>query len=215
MALAKQSHQSSWSTDDTPVVLGDIFSPEISVAIWQRQTYPTLSRYFENVFQSLGLGMRTVLSMPSLKRELSQTLPEYEGKQKAVEDIYLLSDMLTCLFGCDSVGLRLVPLKSAMCPSFHIDNIPVRLVATYLGSGTQWLPIEALHGAPPTQNEASYTKTKLGVYYQPSHVQQMNTFDVGLLKGKAWQGQADMAAVHRSCHLLENEKRVLLTLDPM
>ncbi|AWB65499.1 hypothetical protein C2869_03195 [Saccharobesus litoralis] len=43
----------------------------------------------------------------------------------------------------------------------------------------------------------------------------MRAFDVGLLKGKAWQQQEHLAAVHRSCHVAQNEKRVLLTIDPM
>ncbi|WP_026960280.1 DUF1826 domain-containing protein [Aliagarivorans taiwanensis] len=51
--------------------------------------------------------------------------------------------------------------------------------------------------------------------YQPKHIQQMAAFDVGLLKGKAWEQQEHMAAVHRSCQLSQDEKRILLTLDPM
>ena len=43
----------------------------------------------------------------------------------------------------------------------------------------------------------------------------MQAFDVGLLKGSAWEGQEHMAAIHKSCPVAENEKRVLLTLDPM
>ncbi|WP_158969851.1 DUF1826 domain-containing protein [Paraglaciecola sp. L3A3] len=215
MELAEKLSLSTWRSDDSPLVLSDIFSPNISVAIWQRQASSVISCYFENAFQSLGMGMRSVFSMKSLEQELNNTLPEYEGKKDAIEDIYLLSDMLTCLFDCDDVGLRLVPLKSAMCPTFHIDNIPVRLVTTYLGSGTQWLPLEALQDQPPKQQKQGFAKTNSGAYYKQSHIQQMNPFDVGLLKGKAWDKQAKMAAVHRSCQLQKNDKRVLLTLDPM
>jgi hypothetical protein len=153
--------------------------------------------------------------MNSLKKDISHMLPEYDGKQEAVDDIYLLSDMLTCLFDCDSVGLRLAPLTSAMCPSFHVDNIPVRLVNTYIGSGTEWLPLEALYENPSEDTAGQLSKTKFGTSYNKSHIQQMKHFDVGLLKGKAWQQHEQMAAIHRSCQLQENEKRVLLTLDPM
>lgn len=215
MELAEKAPLSTWNSGDSPLALSDIFSPNISVAIWERQASTVISRYFEKAFKSLGMGMRCVFSMKSLEQELNHALPDYEGKKETVADIYLLSDMLTCLFDCDDVGLRLVPLKSAMCPNFHVDNIPVRLVATYLGSGTQWLPLEALQGQPPKQQEKGFAKTNSGVYYQQSHIQQMNAFDVGLLKGQAWDKQAQMAAVHRSCQLQENEKRVLLTLDPM
>ena len=150
-----------------------------------------------------------------MKQALSESLPDYDGKAETVEDIYLLSDMLTCLFDCRSVGLRLAPLKKSMCPSFHMDNIPVRLVNTYLGSGTEWLPLENVYQTPPRNNRSTYAKTNYGSYYDPNQIKTMKAFDVGLLKGKAWQDQEDMAAVHRSCQVRENEKRVLLTLDPM
>ncbi|WP_408011889.1 DUF1826 domain-containing protein [Saccharobesus litoralis] len=79
--------------------------------------------------------------------------------------LLLLSDMLTCLFGCNSVGLRLAPLSSAMCPSFHKDNIPVRLVNTYLGQGTEWLPLESVYPLPPQNMQVQLSKTNFGHYY--------------------------------------------------
>lgn len=78
-----------------------------------------------------------------------------------------------------------------------------------------WLPLEALHQHSPENIEGNVGKTKYDFYYDKNHIQQMEAFDVGLLKGKAWQQQEQMAAVHRSCRLQENEQRVLLTLDPM
>lgn len=215
MQLAEKQSSSSWRSDDSPLILSDIFSEETSVAIWQRGVNAKINRYFTQVFPSLRLGVRGVYSINSLKDELSELLPEHEGRQEAVDDIYLLSDMLTCLFDCNSVGLRLAPLTSAMCPSFHVDDIPVRLVNTYVGSGTEWLPLEALHRHLPKAGGSHVSKTKFDLYYDESHIQQMESFDVGLLKGKAWQHQEHMAAVHRSCKLQESEQRVLLTLDPM
>ena len=127
--------------------------------------------------------------------------------------------MLTTLFDCDSVGVRLVPLSSAMCPSFHVDNIPVRLVNTYLGEGTEWLPKESVVTRQiiglNDANTQGLTKNRLGQHYRESSVRQMNAFDVGLLKGKSWQGHEEFAAVHRSCKVIPGTHRVLLTLDPM
>ena len=123
----------------------------ISVAVWTRPEVPLVTQYYVDVFKSLGMGIRGVFSLTSLKEEIAKLLPDGRnnaGKQAAIDDIYLLSDMLTTLFDCDSVGVRLVPLSSAMCPSFHVDNIPVRLVNTYLGEGTEWLPKESVVTRP-------------------------------------------------------------------
>lgn len=215
-------HTNSWRSSVDAMVLGDIFDEGISVAVWNRPEAPLISQYYSEVFKSLGMGIRGVFSMASLREEIATLLPNAQsnvGKQAAIDDIYLLSDMLTTLFDCDSVGVRLVPLSSAMCPSFHVDNIPVRLVSTYLGEGTEWLPIESVVTSPMIglggENAHGLSKNRLGQCYQENSVRQMNALDVGLLKGKSWQGHEEFAAVHRSCRVQPNTQRVLLTLDPM
>lgn len=205
----------SASTNTSPMVLSDIVSPDNSIAIWQRPENPLIAHYFVSVFSELGMGLREVFSMSSLRDGLEGSLPDAPHKDEAIEDIYLLSDMLTCLFNCDSVGLRLVPLNSAMCPKFHTDNIPVRLVNTYLGPGTQWLPAgsnPARHNAKPKVGLVGYSA---GQQSDSSAIQQLNAYDVALLKGRAWENQEQMACIHRSCPVEPGAKRVLLTLDPM
>ena len=215
MGLAEQSYTSSWVSGPTPVILSDVFSEDISVALWSREQNHDISRYFEQVFGDLGMGVRGVFSMNSLKTELAKMLPEHNGREQAVEDVYLLADMLTCLFNCESVGVRLTPLTSAMCPKLHVDNVPVRLVNTYLGPGTQWLPTEALQSLSNGANLPVNTKSFKDAFYDPNDIQQMKAFEVGLLKGLAWEQHEQMAAIHRSCQVAEGEKRVLLTLDPL
>ncbi len=41
--------------------------------------------------------------------------------------------------GARRVGLRLRVLDKAMCPRFHVDHVPVRLITTYAGVGSEWL----------------------------------------------------------------------------
>ncbi len=210
----------SWCCTDDPMVLSNIFAQENSVSIWRRRQNQVIARYFENVFGALGLGLRGVFSLGSLREKLALALPEGEGKQHVVEDIYLLADMLTTLFDCEEVGLRLAPLTTAMCPRFHQDNIPVRLVHTYLGDGTQWLPKEALGENQLSCDSAVKTQSRddrrqQAYRYRQQDIHQMQAFDVGLLKGKAWHGHEKSAALHRSCPIEGESKRVLLSLDPM
>lgn len=209
------SINASWCEGSEPLVLSDIFDAGKSVVVWKRPNNTLIQGYFSAAFKALGMGVRGVFSMASLKKELAPLLPDSDGKQAVIDDIFLLSDMLTTLFDCDSVGVRLVPLSAAMCPSFHVDNIPVRLVNTYLGEGTQWLPQEVIVSQDAVGVSGSFKKNRLGQYYKESDVHQMRAFDVGLLKGKAWQGHEEFAAVHRSCPVEVDDKRVLLTLDPM
>ena len=215
MGLAESNVIPSWQQDITPMVLAEIVSKTNSVVVWKRPVDSLIERYFAASFSSLGLGVRSVFTMDTLKQGLSDALPDGEGKTEAIDDIFLLADMLTCLFDCDSVGVRLVPLGSAMCPNFHTDKIPVRLVNTYLGAGTEWLPSEYVQKDPAEATSKSTLKLVNKGIYRVDAVQQLNAFDVALLKGAAWPKQEHMATIHRSCAVNEGEQRVLLTLDPV
>lgn len=204
------SHQHGAS----PVVLSEIFSATTSVVRWQRTQNKVIKAYFDTVAPTLGQGIRQVFPVDSLRQDLDDILPDALGKAQAIEDVHLLADMLTCLFDCSEVGLRLAAVDRAMCPRFHVDNIPVRLITTYSGPGTQWLPNElaaqdklghASRGLPDDQS---------GLYADAADIQSMQTFDVGLLKGAVF-GEDHPAAIHRSCLPDAEKLRVLLTLDPI
>ena len=55
-------------------------------------------------------------------------------------DIANLVDMFCCLFDLKRGALRMTVLDRAMCPRFHVDRVPCRLVTTYQGIATEWLP---------------------------------------------------------------------------
>lgn len=121
--------------------------------------------------------------------------------------------MFQCLFDADTIAVRLVRLQRAMCPRFHTDKIPCRLVTTYHGTGTEWLGEDAItreylgHGANGRPDHSS------GLIKEGASVQRLNPFDVGLLKGDAWPENEGHGLVHRSPAADENDRRLLLTLD--
>ena len=198
-----------------PIGLSEIFAAEKSVAVWQRDSIADLSGYFELVSNSLKVGLRDVYSIENLRQHLAERLPDAAGKQQAIDDIHMLADMLTCLFDCQQVGLRLVTLTSAMCPRFHVDHIPVRLVCTYVGAGTEWVPNDTLRTLTSDASEVKLSAELVEQAQKSTEIQQLRSFDVALLKGSAWSNSIGNAAIHRSCGVNHNATRVLLTLDPM
>lgn len=69
-----------------------------------------------------------------------------------------------------------------MCPRFHADKVPCRLVTTYASKGTKWLDVhETDRLALMTDNE----------YRVEQHViQNLNIGDVALFKGDRWEDNA-------------------------
>jgi hypothetical protein len=135
---------------------------------------------------------------------LDAALPGHPQKSAFLEDLLLLVDMTSCLFECDSVGLRLAKLDRAMCPKFHTDKISGRLICTYVGAATQWL-----------DSEYPQKSSKDLINSEQHRVMQASSGDVLLLKGEAWPENENNGIVHRSPACNQADARLLLTIDPM
>ena len=129
------------------------------------------------------------------------------------ENIAELVDMFCYLFELKEAAIRLKVLDQAMCPKFHVDRVPCRLVTTYQGIATEWLPHEVLDHTKLGWGSNGLADSESGLYQSESDIQQLGCGDVALLKGTLWEGNENAGLVHRSPVLPANEKRLILTLD--
>lgn len=181
---------------ETQNCLTEIFATDVNLVIWQRQLCTQLKQYAAALSEFTAL--QVVATPEELQSLLSQRLPHGEGKDKFINDIALMAQMLCCLMDCAAVGFRLKSLQNAMCPRFHTDHIALRLLVTYDGVGTEWLAENQAKNHCAINNE---------------NIRQIDTGHVALLKGSAWQHNAAGAIWHRSPH--SNQPRLLLSLDPI
>ncbi|MBQ0819196.1 MULTISPECIES: DUF1826 domain-containing protein [Microvirga] len=65
-------------------------------------------------------------------------------------DLSFLGLMFSQLTGAQRLCLRLKVTENDVCRNFHVDNVRYRLVTTYRGSGTEWVPPHALIALPPS-----------------------------------------------------------------
>ena len=123
------------------------------------------------------------------------------------EEILGLADVLTTLLDCERVGVRVTTLHRPMCPRFHVDNIPCRLLTTISGPGTQWISNEDVDW----ERLADRGDDSLPVHSGKT----INQFESGswsLLKGGSWD-ENFAGVVHRSPHA--GGERLLLSIDPI
>ena len=126
------------------MILSEIFASDTSVAIWQREVSEKVNQYFANTFYDAQKEVRLVLSMDSLKAGLAEDMPDGDGKADAIDDIHLVSDMLTRLFVTPWSGAT----DKAMCPKFHTDNIQIRLVNTPTETAPNGCPMNLSRSKP-------------------------------------------------------------------
>lgn len=183
---------------ESPQVLTEILQEDVNLAVWRRQL-PGHIDNFADVMLSLQQPLAESLTLELLPDGEVPALPglaaayaDLQGYDGFVADVSWLIGAFACLVDARRVGLRLRVLDGAMCPRFHVDHVPLRLICTYAGPGSEWLAIpDALQ------------------------VNRLAGGDVALLKGERWLGNEGAGLVHRSPQLPEGQRRLILTLDWM
>ncbi|USW96120.1 DUF1826 domain-containing protein [Pseudomonas proteolytica] len=194
---------------ETPLALADILDNGVNLALWQRQL-PLHIAEFGALLVSLNepLAESLVVELDSEEAEpnllgLAAGCRDLEGYDGFIADVAWLVSAFACLLGAKRIGVRLRLLDKAMCPRFHVDHVPVRLITTYAGIGSQWLREGVMDRRQLSQADA-----------QPSErIEQIHCGEVALLKGEKWRGNEGYGLIHRSPALAANERRLILTLD--
>ena len=196
---------------DTPKALTGILDDGVNLALWQRQLPAHIADFGrlllslnEPLAESLSLEMPGDDAEPNL-RGLASGFSDLEGYEGFIADVSWLVSAFACLLGAQRIGLRLRVLDTAMCPRFHVDHVPVRLITTYAGIGSQWLKEGAMDRRQLGKPDAEPQDESL--------IQQITSGEVALLKGEKWHGNEGFGLIHRSPQPAPGERRLILTLD--
>ncbi|MEL7312694.1 MAG: DUF1826 domain-containing protein [Pseudomonadota bacterium] len=193
-------------------ILGDIYRDEVNIAIWQRAVPEAVTDYLQSdLVARKEFKVAMMLSPESARGSLSEAMGT--GKDNAlVSDIVELIEMFCFLFEIERAGLRLTTLSRAMCPKFHVDHLPCRLVTTYQGVGSEWIPEARVNRSRlMTGDDGSYDTAK--PYSDERDIEQLSAGDVAILKGAGWLGNEHAGIVHRSPAVYAGDNRLLMTLD--
>jgi hypothetical protein len=195
----------------TPTSLATIVDEGVNLAVWKRQL-PLHIADFATLLLSLNepLGESLVLELADDEAQpnllgLASGFSDLEGYEGFIADVSWLVSAFACLLGAQRIGLRLRVLDKAMCPRFHVDHVPVRLITTYAGLGSEWLKEGAMDRRQLGNPGAEPLDDRL--------IQTISSGEVALLKGEKWHGNEGFGLIHRSPYLDPGERRLILTLD--
>lgn len=207
--LAKRSIEG-----DALSVFADIYQEDANIVIWQRQPSNALAMAVDDLLNTKPTLRTSMTVTPqSAYSSINDALGATASSAIIGEDIAQLVDMFCCLFDLKRAGLRLTALDRAMCPRFHVDRVPCRLVTTYQGIATEWLPHHLVDRTKLGAGNLGKPDEQSGIFKNPHDIQRLNPGDVALLKGELWEGNEGSGLVHRSPAVSAGERRLLLTLD--
>ena len=129
------------------------------------------------------------------------------------EDIQYLTKLFCELFDIRDACLRIDAIDKPMCPRFHADHLKCRLVTTYYGPGTQWLPNSLVNRNKLGHGNNGLADDISGLFSKKSDIENLDVGDIGLLKGEAWVNNEGLGLVHRSPHINGEYKRLYVTID--
>ena len=174
--------------DRDSTVLATIDQPQVTLAVWERTSpipapdltdFPTIR--FAAVTSSVAAGIREALTALS---------PE-PWHDTLAADVAHLAALYATWTGEERVEVRIERVTGNGCWKFHADYVGLRLITTYCGQATQWLPQGATDDAT---------------------LRALSAGDVGLFKGRERAG--DRAIIHRSPPIAgTGEDRLLLVID--
>jgi hypothetical protein len=196
-----------------PSILANIYDDDVDIAIWQRELSVSMRASVAQFVAANPTHKTAIATTPEHAQEaLSDSL---RGKlaDEVCANIAELVDMFCLLFDLKQAGLRLSVLDTAMCPRFHVDRIPCRLLTTYQGVATEWLARDVVDRSRLGHASDGRPDHESGLFPGSDHIQRLNAGDVALLKGDLWAGDEGRGLVHRSPDIADANRRLLMTLD--
>lgn len=169
------------SEQDT--VLDNIRKDHVAMAIWARELTPSLQAWLDATPDE-ALPTGRVLIRPD-QTEMALCAMSSNVPKVLIADVGYLTARFAEITGSDRVDLRLDCIGHDGCWKFHRDRISHRLLCTYRGSGTEFVPQDC--GQAALDQQRDYKET----------LQHLDPPFVGLFRGETTE-KGTRGIVHRS-----------------
>jgi hypothetical protein len=201
-----------WRSGVTRSVLGEITERHVNLVVWQRHAPAGVKRALAAWAHSCTHNFEGMIHCEKRDvRSVVGALPEPLGERMA-RDIHSLLRTFTRITGAVNVRVTFGVVHTDRCRKFHADYVRYRLITTYLGQGTEWLPEEAVNRAAMARPNDVPSVANAAIVRAAAMVRHAVAGDVLLMKGVA--PGSPFGAVHRSPPLpAADARRVLLTMS--
>lgn len=186
--------------------LTQINNKEINIAIQNRD----IDELSDNINKLLAVNFKC-----ELKGEKSHILNSlnkvFQHNELSIIALYndisnILSNFME-ISNSSEFRLTLKTVNDNMCSKFHTDINDLRLLCSYQGAGTLWLPDNIVNSV----KDQNLSQTDWEAEF-PEMIQQVQTGALTILKGALFPGAQPI--MHKSPNIEElNQKRLLLRID--
>ena len=170
--------------------LAAIHQPGINLAIWQRAVPGDVAAEIARLDLCCLPEVRLVAPAEALAAPLAAAMAAW-GAPALLNDVLALAGDFAAIMATPAISVRLEAIAGDACRRWHADYVTARLITTYLGPGTDWLPDGAGEG----------------------DARRLPTGAVAMFKGHGWAPDAPI--IHRSPPIAgTGQHRLVLVLNP-
>jgi Protein of unknown function (DUF1826) len=185
---------------------------DTNLAFHKRGPDAEILSYVNLLLQYDFKGINSIVNCDNLNSVLSVAMDEFgfqtEGKIKLKEDIRKICEYFFSITQASNLRLILKVVNHNACAKFHTDAYDLRLLCTYVGSGTEWVSDQHVN------RKKLINGTNEEIIRDFTKVRSLKPFDVAILKGEIPTRPGVKGIVHRSPSIEHTgEKRLLLRLD--
>ncbi len=186
---------------------------DVNLFCWKRDVNLEISDFLEKVLNKEPDPIQFHTSLDELDDHIGMAKHTWTWSDLRPLDLFwrdltiLARDFIS--FSENKSGtIHLRAITNDACTKFHTDGYTLRLFTTYYGKGTEWLPEKAV-------NRLALGTTNDKIVKDLSRIQQMEAFEVGILKGELPNRPNRIKGiVHRSPEIKQSgEKRIILRID--
>lgn len=182
--------------------LASIADPAINLAIWQRQLSPALAGTANGLLAAAPSDIRVTAPIAGVSDALTAAMAAagWPSAPDLVADVADLAVLAGPLMRAATLEIRLDIITGDACRKFHADYVPLRLITSYAGPGSQWL-----------SNDDSAALAQ-GAGIAGLDVRQLLAGEVALFKGRLL---TDVPIIHRSPPIAgSGTRRLVLVINP-
>jgi hypothetical protein len=198
-------------TGREPSVLDAVRATDVTLTAWERSLPAELPAVLQAWAdqQPADFGYQGPPGRVNLA-DATRTFPE-PMRTWITQDLEALLQRFVDVTGTDMVRLAFNVERTDKCRKFHVDHLRFRMITTYLGPGTEWVPGDAVNREAmghPTDCPCDANKD---IVRDASAVRHAHAGDVLIMRGT--QNSREEGAVHRSPTIAEaGLTRVVLTV---
>jgi len=178
-----------------PAVLELLTKPSVNIVCWQRSIPGDPEDPLVAWAARARATFHAVVSAGSYNLSLAVDGIEEPVRSWLMTDIAVLLARFSCLVAASRFRFSFGAVHDNQCRKFHVDHHRFRLVTTYAGPGTEWVPNEAVRWEALNHPADCPCDANLEIVRDAAAVRRATAGDVLIMKGV---GHAVPGAVHRS-----------------